>query len=110
MYADWTEFIEAETANNANNSEKYLFAYKQLPKAGIRLADKAAPTIRDGATEITPLFVFENENVVVLSEYAQKTAWDLCEKMGWKAFGIDALEDEINKLVEALNGKNIPEV
>ena len=102
LYSNWEEFIAAESANNSENFEKYLYVYKQFVKANIRLADQATPIIQDESTEITPLFVFKDENVVILSEYAQKSAWDLCEKMGWKAFGIDALEDGIDQLVEAL--------
>lgn len=104
MYKDWDELIDAES----RNSEKYLFAYKQMIKAGIRMADKASVDIKMGPRlsdeKLTPLFIYENENVVILSEYAKKSEWDFCHKMGWRAFSIDELEDEAENLSRILNG------
>lgn len=104
MYKTWEEFIEVEINNNSESAEKNLYSYRQLAKNGIRVADKAAVQIKGSLGLIDALFVFEKENVVILSEFTKKPTWDYCSKMGWRAFGIDDLEDEIDKLKEALNG------
>lgn len=104
IYHSWNDFIKAESSNNTENAEKYLYAYRQLEKANIRMPDVASAIIRKGSNEIEPLFIFKDENVLILSEYTKKNAWDLCRDMGWKAFGIDDLEDDVEKLREALNG------
>lgn len=100
-YDNWDSIIKGLFKNN---TEKYIYYCKLLKNNNIRIPDYAFTEFNLENLSINSMFIFANENILIVDEYFSFEKTIRCKEKGWLVIKIDEIEENIDIIKRYTNG------
>lgn len=99
-FKDWDSIIEKLFSDNAN--EKYKYYCKEMKNLRMKKPDYAFATLKINNKNYEAMFVYEEDNLIVVNEFFGYDKKIECEKVGYKVVVIDKIEEDLEKIDELI--------
>lgn len=101
-YSDWDDIIQRLFSRKME--EKYIYYCKKLRNNNIKIPDYAFTDFQLHDIEVNTIFIYEAENLLIVSEEFGYQKSIKCVEKGWIVIKIDEIDKKLESIKRLING------